>query len=714
MKIGTALGVTLTVAIVLVVAAGAVASSSLGQQIVDEALRDKMRAAQSSFASALSNESQRALTLAHSLALNTDIQSRFAARDRDGLKKMLTPGFDEMRERDGVVQLQFHLAPATSFLRVHRPEKYGDDLSSFRLTVVQANASHKAVFGLENGIEGLGVRGVEPVDFEGTPIGSVEVGLALGNAFFQRFKQETGNDVAFYIKKGGALTLFGSSFEASTKFPDSVLTAGMNSVSAVQRAVINGVAYVEASTPVTDYHGDVIGVCVFAADITKLDAISGRATLNSVAIAGLGIVVIAFFVGLLNVRIVGPLRGMTKTMTVLANGKNDIAVPFRARTDEIGAMAEAVQAFKDAALEKQRVEEAMAEQNCAIDAERCINEQQREASLRAQRYVVEELANGLDRLARADLTYRIKGDFLIEYRKLKDDFNGATEQLQRAMTVIATNAQVIRSGSAEISNRTGDLSHRSEHQAGSLEETAAALDQITATVKRTAEGASHANAVATVADGDAKKGVLVMRQAVEAMDAISRSSLHISNTITVIDEIAFQTNLLALNAGVEAARAGDAGRGFAVVASEVRALAQRSAEAAKEIKSVISTSASHVVAGVKLVAETGRTLEHVLLKVSEINSVVGEIALGAQEQSAAIQQINVAINNMDQTTQQNASMSDEMNAASHSLLQEVSQLIALIEQFNIGKDLSSGNGVGKQPRAEIRKRHTSEKIATAL
>ena len=191
------------------------------------------------------------------------------------------------------------------------------------------------------------------------------------------------------------------------------------------------------------------------------------------------------------------------------------------------------------------------------------------------------------------------------------------------------------------------------------------------------------------ADEDAKKSAVVVRQAVEAMDAIAKSSQQISQIIGVIDEIAFQTNLLALNAGVEAARAGDAGRGFAVVASEVRALAQRSAEAAKEIKGLISASTTQVEHGVKLVAETGKSLERIMAQVTEINDVVGEIAAGAKEQATGLGEVNTAINQMDQVTQQNAAMVEQSTAASHSLSQETAQLSGLIGQFQIGQ--ASGN-----------------------
>ena len=188
----------------------------------------------------------------------------------------------------------------------------------------------------------------------------------------------------------------------------------------------------------------------------------------------------------------------------------------------------------------------------------------------------------------------------------------------------------------------------------------------------------------TETKGDAEKSGEVVRKAVEAMGGIEKSSQQISQIIGVIDEIAFQTNLLALNAGVEAARAGDAGRGFAVVASEVRALAQRSAEAAKEIKALISTSTAQVGEGVQLVAETGKSLERIVAKVAEINTVVSDIAAGAQEQATGLQQVNTAVNEMDKVTQQNAAMAEEATAASRSLASESDQLMSLVGQFRLG------------------------------
>jgi len=253
------------------------------------------------------------------------------------------------------------------------------------------------------------------------------------------------------------------------------------------------------------------------------------------------------------------------------------------------------------------------------------------------------------------------------------------------MAAVSGATHAIRSGAGEISTAADDLSRRTEQQASSLEETAAALEQITVTVKKTAEGAKHARDVVSTAKVDADKSGEVVREAMAAMTGIDKSSKQISQIIGVIDEIAFQTNLLALNAGVEAARAGDAGRGFAVVASEVRALAQRSAEAAKQIKGLISASTAQVGQGVKLVAQTGEALGRIVAQVVEINGVITDIAASAQEQATGLQQVNAAVNEMDGVTQKNAAMVEETTAASHALAGETEQLGRLIARYRIAQ-----------------------------
>jgi methyl-accepting chemotaxis protein len=292
------------------------------------------------------------------------------------------------------------------------------------------------------------------------------------------------------------------------------------------------------------------------------------------------------------------------------------------------------------------------------------------------------VAEGLSRLAEGDLRQRLDTPLSGKFEPLRLDFNRSVEALEKATTSIVASASSIQAGAGEISAAADDLSRRTEQQASSLEETAAALEEITATVKKTAEGAKHARDVVANARVDADKSGAVVREAMAAMTGIDKSSKQISQIIGVIDEIAFQTNLLALNAGVEAARAGDAGRGFAVVASEVRALAQRSAEAAKEIKGLISTSTAQVDEGVLLVTQTGQALERIVAQVGEINDVIVNIAASAGEQATGLQQVNTAVADMDQVTQKNAAMVEETTAASHALVGEAGELGKLMAHFH--------------------------------
>ncbi|NBB61506.1 globin-coupled sensor protein [Pseudomonas sp. ODNR1LW] len=298
-----------------------------------------------------------------------------------------------------------------------------------------------------------------------------------------------------------------------------------------------------------------------------------------------------------------------------------------------------------------------------------------------QNRVVAATAEALTALAGGDLTTRIHAEFPGSYARLKEDFNTAMSQLDAAMAEISTNTEAMQAGAGEISQAADDLSRRTEQQAATLEETAAALDEITATVKKSAEGAHQAGAVVETSRVAAEKSREIVLRAVDAMGEIAGSSEQISQIIGVIDEIAFQTNLLALNAGVEAARAGEAGRGFAVVASEVRALAQRSAEAAKEIKSLITDSSIQVKSGVDLVGETGQALSAIVERVMEIDKLMGEITASTQEQSTALNEVNTAVNQMDQVTQQNAAMVEQSTAASHNLTQDGVRLASLVARF---------------------------------
>ncbi|WP_191554833.1 methyl-accepting chemotaxis protein [Brevundimonas aurantiaca] len=437
------------------------------------------------------------------------------------------------------------------------------------------------------------------------------------------------------------------------------------------------ISYVKGFAP----WGWVIGSGVYTDQIAAAVGKSALALGSMALLVLLAVGAAGWFIGR---SVSGPVVALERRMRGLAEGDTASEIPGVARGDEIGKMALALATFRDAAIEKARLAAEALSQRSMSEQERAAREAEKAAEAEADRVTIEALGRGLAAMADGDLTYRIETEFAPKAAQLKTDFNAAIAQLQQALSVVVGNIAGIRSGAGEISQAADDLSRRTEQQAAGLEETAAALDEITATVNKTASGARQASDVVQAAKGDAETSGVIVRDAVQAMQAIEGSSDQISQIIGVIDEIAFQTNLLALNAGVEAARAGEAGRGFAVVASEVRALAQRSAEAAKEIKTLISTSSTQVGSGVKLVGQTGEALQRIVDRVAEIDGLVSEIAASAQEQAIGLAEVNTAVNQMDQVTQQNAAMVEQSTAASHSLAQEAQSLQASVARFKVG------------------------------
>src|SRR5262249_12469104 len=392
-------------------------------------------------------------------------------------------------------------------------------------------------------------------------------------------------------------------------------------------------------------------------------------------------------------RMSRPIVQLVAAMRQLTAGNLDAPLPKISRADEIGDMAKAVVAFRDAAVEKRDLENRAAEQRQHADEQRRHreDEQRRHAEAQAQAAgeqsrAIAALADGLSRLADGDLTIRLDQGFAEGYRPIKDDFNRMIERLQQTIFEIAGATREITNASIEISGGTTDLSQRTEEQAAQLEQTAAAVHQISVTVSKNAENAQFANQSAIGTCQVADRGGQVVTKAVEAMAQIEQSSRKISDIIGVIDEIARQTNLLALNAAVEAARAGEAGRGFAVVASEVRSLAQRSAQAAKDIKNLLTNSTGQVKEGVELVNRAGTALDEIVESIKNVAAIVSQITAASGEQSTGINQVSVALTQMDEVTQQNSALVEENAATAKALELQAQAMHRRVSGFRIAED----------------------------
>ncbi|MBB2203650.1 methyl-accepting chemotaxis protein [Gluconacetobacter takamatsuzukensis] len=380
-----------------------------------------------------------------------------------------------------------------------------------------------------------------------------------------------------------------------------------------------------------------------------------------------------------------PIRQMTQRMRSLADGDLRTPVDGMKRHDEIGAMMKAVQVFRDNAIARVQLEKDIQAAREEQERERLARERKAASEAADVKFAVDGLADALARLAQGDISYRITAPFIDSLNGVRNDFNISAEQLQGALRQVSDNARNIGVGSNEIKGAVDDLARRTEQQAAVTEETAAALEQITTAVRHATSRALEAGERIRLSQSSAEKSRDNMARTVTAIREIEKSSVDVVNIISVINDIAFQTNILALNAGIEAARAGTAGLGFAVVAQEVRTLAQRSADAAQDIRTLINASNEQVGSGVRLVESSNRELDSIVADIQTINQHMTSIVEGSERQLAGLQQINIAVGQINQDTQKNVAMVEETTATTHALAMSGQALNRLLGGFRLGR-----------------------------
>ena len=562
--------------------------------------------------------------------------------------------------------------------------------------------------------------------------GSVKFGKVDGmESAFTEYR----NDPAFGLVAAGAVDAQGKpilSFGADKGLVDAGSGLATKAATAGKaQSEIAGTLHVAAVPAFFGKDHVLVGAVSMTWDLAAYrDQVIAEQLRNGLIALGLALVATLGLALFLMRRVTRPLMGLTAVANRLANSDFDVTIPGAARGDELGALARAVEVFRQNGMKVAEMTEAeavrvLADQKAhaammaelqrsfgdVVDAavagdfshrvEASFGDPELKAIAQSINNLMDTVDRGiggtgkvLDALAKADLTQRVEGDFSGAFGRLRDDTNLVADRLLEMMVRLRHTSRSLKTATGEILSGANDLSERTTRQAATIEETSAAMETLAATVLENAERAQQASHIAGNVDEAATRGGRVMHDANEAMGRITQSSAKISNIIGLIDDIAFQTNLLALNASVEAARAGDAGKGFAVVAVEVRRLAQSAAQASAEIKTLIEASGTEVATGSRLVAEAAQQLEAMLDSIRQNRSLMEVIARDNREQASGIEEVNTAVRQMDEMTQHNAALVEETNAAIEQTEAQAVELDQIVDLFRLGNAETALGGPG--------------------
>jgi methyl-accepting chemotaxis protein len=548
------------------------------------------------FVAAVADNTRSGALLALLVAESPDAKAAFAARDRDRLAQMFVEPFSALKTTYGVEQMQFHAPPATSFFRVHLPKKFGDDLTSFRKTVVEANRDGKPVAGLENGVGGMGIRSVQPVRVDGQLVGTVEFGMNFGQALADTFKKQFGVEVALHaakaaVQQGGAVVDEYKTLANTAKepfFTEAEWRDALTGRQIIKRGVRDGVPVTAVAAPVPDYAGKPAAVVELVMDSSEYAVQYASARNTALAVVG-GVLVAGLMVALLLARgIAQPLEAITAVMRRLAGGELSVAVPSVTRADEVGEMARAVEVFKREAVENKALHDEQEALRARAEAER--------------KQAMGRVADGLH-----------------------DSLGQVADAVELASVHMLSTAEGLNEMVEQARGSAAAVASAAEEASANVQTVAAATEQLSGSIGEIARQMSENTRIAGSAVDDA-------HAADACVGDLSLAVTKIGEVVQFITSIAGQTNLLALNATIEAARAGEAGKGFAVVANEVKHLANQTAKATDEISAQIAAVQSATAQAVGAIGAITKVI-------GQMNAVTTAIASAVEEQGAATQEI---------------------------------------------------------------------------